>query len=104
MNQIMRPASDAPVVPVARVPIAVRVATMADLPFMDALQKKHSKQLGYFPTKQFEGYIGQGAVLVADGLGYVIAKDRYLKRDEWGSCISCASHPGINASWWGHRS
>ena len=50
-------------------PIAVRVATMADLPWMDALQKKHSKQLGYFPTKQFEGYIEMGAVLIAEEVG-----------------------------------
>ena len=45
-----------------RVPIAIRVATMEDLPFMDALQKKHSKALGYFPRKQFEGYVEQQAV------------------------------------------
>ena len=45
---------------------SIRVATMSDLPFMDALQKKHSKQLGYFPTKQFEGYVEGGNVLIAE--------------------------------------
>ncbi|MGB7159620.1 MAG: hypothetical protein WBD40_16250, partial [Tepidisphaeraceae bacterium] len=46
-------------------PITIRVATMADLPFLDRMQKLHGKALGYFPTKQFEGYIEMGAVLVA---------------------------------------
>ena len=40
---------------------------MGDLPFLDALQKQHCKALGYFPTKQFEGYIDGGHVLVAVG-------------------------------------
>src|SRR5688572_16687997 len=89
--------------------VSIRPATMADVPFMDALQKAHSKQLGYFPTKQFEGYIAQGAVLIAEspspqpsprvpgegeGLGYVIAKDRYLKRDELGVVYQLCVAPG----------
>jgi ribosomal protein S18 acetylase RimI-like enzyme len=72
----------------ARRDVSIRVATMADLPFLDAMQKQHGRALGYFPTKQFEGYIEMGAVLVAhDGaevVGYVISRDRYLKRDELG--------------------
>jgi hypothetical protein len=68
--------------------VSVRVATMADLPFLDAMQKQHGRALGYFPTKQFEGYIEMYAVLVAhDGaehVGYIISRDRYLKRDELG--------------------
>jgi hypothetical protein len=100
-------------VPTPRVPISIRVGTMEDIPFMDSLQKKNSKALGHFPTKQFEGYVAMGAVLVAvsghssrvtcgetsgvEGpasdkgqvtsdtrLGYLISKDRYLKRDELG--------------------
>src|SRR5690242_7534495 len=31
--------------------LSFRLATLADLPALDALQKKHSKALGYFPTK-----------------------------------------------------
>src|SRR5687768_8809198 len=46
--------------------LSIRVATMADLPFLDGLQKKHNRALGYFPTKQFEGYIAMGGVLVAE--------------------------------------
>ena len=53
------------IVPIPRVPVSVRPAAMSDLPFIDALQKQHAKNLGYFPTKQFEGYIEMGAVLMA---------------------------------------
>src|SRR2546430_8454206 len=89
---------------VPRCEINIRPATMADVPFMDGLQKQHGKALGYFPTKQFEGYVEMGGVLIADergmGLqpmlgvedtgckpvprGYIISRDRYLKRDELG--------------------
>ena len=53
-------------VPVPRVGLAVRAGTMADVPFMDALQKKHSGALGWFPAGQFAGYVEQGGVLVAE--------------------------------------
>src|SRR5262245_9223224 len=59
-------ASSELVVPVPRVAIEIRVATLADVPFMDGLQKKYGKALGYFPTKQFEGYVGSGGVLIAE--------------------------------------
>lgn len=100
------------IVPIARTPISVRPATSGDLPFIDALQKQHSKQLGYFRTKQFEEYIAMGAVLIAEepppspsaasggGLGrgkpvgYVISRDRYLKRDELGVIFQLCVTPG----------
>ena len=86
------------VVPTPRRDLSVRAATMADLPFLDALQKKHSKALGYFPTKQFEGYIESGGVLIAhEGptlLGYCISRDRYLKRDELGVIYQLCVVPG----------
>src|SRR5687768_7027754 len=81
---------------VPRGEISFRVGTLADLPFMDRMQKKYAKALGYFPRKQFEGYIEMGAVLVAWAprpcsskdtgeapvpLGYCISRDRYFKRD-----------------------
>ncbi len=107
---------------IARTPIAIRTATMADLPFMDGLQKKHNKALGYFPTKQFEGYVATGGVLVAEAtglptadlrlpnelnvncksplenrqcLGYIISRDRYLKRDELGVIYQLCVVPGF---------
>ena len=103
--------------------LSIRPGTMDDLPFLDSLQKLHTKQVGWMPTKQFEGYINMGAVLVAEGkaedrgsriedsaeasrssalsstlyplsspaqaspaqaLGYIIARDRYFKRDDVG--------------------
>ena len=126
MNDIIARTSSAPIVPVPASPIAIRVATMADLPFMDGLQKRFNRALGYFPTKQFEGYIEMGGVLVAeeagsrqraagseeiaDGasssslptarcplptcLGYVISRDRYLKRDELGVVYQLCVAPG----------
>ncbi|MDQ3440503.1 MAG: GNAT family N-acetyltransferase [Planctomycetota bacterium] len=120
MNEIVSASSSVlrPVQP--RVSIATRVASGADLPFLDELQKKHSKALGYFPTKQFEGYIAMGAVLVAENVsgqlsvvsgedngprttdngprakpvGYVISRDRYLKRDELGVIYQLCVAPG----------
>ncbi len=53
-------------IPIPRVPIAIRPATLDDLPFIDSLQKKHTKQVGWFPTKTIEGKIARGQVLVAE--------------------------------------
>src|SRR5688572_27645728 len=92
--------------------IAVRLATPADIPFMDELQKKHQKMLGFLPRGTIHGKIAAGHVLVAEGtgargqgsanagslssltpdpspltpaatpLGYVISQDRYMGRDD----------------------
>src|SRR3954464_7760298 len=83
--------------PEPRTAITIRPGTMEDIPFMDGLQKLHSKQVGWMPTKQFEGKIKAGHVLVAWAtrpcssgqdtggspvpLGYCIAHDQYFKRD-----------------------
>ena len=76
------------IVPIPKCDVAIRTATLADLPALDALQKPHVKALGYFPTQQFEGYIKMGGVLLAEAngapVGYIISRDRYLKRDELG--------------------
>jgi hypothetical protein len=98
---------------VPRVGIAVRVGTMDDLPLVDRLQKQHSRELGFLPMQALIGKIELGQVLVAevvggcslvvDGpdhgvshqpstinrqptspVGYLIAADRYFKRDEIG--------------------
>ncbi len=86
--------------PRARVEIAVRVATMDDLPFLDSLQKQHSKALGFFPRAQMEGYIENGWVLIAEDaatkqpVGYCASRDRYLKRDELGVIYQLCVVPG----------
>src|SRR5687768_3825800 len=95
------------IVPIPKCEIAIRVATLADLPALDALQKPHVKALGYFPTQQFEGYIKMGGVLVAEvvdgnerlGLGLRLGlrpdeahpnhnPNRNLNRPLLGYCIS----------------
>jgi ribosomal protein S18 acetylase RimI-like enzyme len=107
---IVRHNAQAMPLPAPCVQINIRVATMADLPFLDTLQKKHNRALGYFPTKQFEGYIEMGAVLVAEApsapqllttnsqplaLGYIISRDRYLKRDELGVIYQLCVSPNV---------
>ena len=52
--------------PAPRRPVAVRAGTAGDLPFIDALQRKQSKQVGFMPTAQLEGKIAAGHVLVAE--------------------------------------
>ncbi len=83
--------SSAVALPQPRVgPIAVRVATINDLPFLDGLQKQHNKALGFFPRAQLEGYVENQWILIAEDaatgtpLGYCASRDRYLKRDELG--------------------
>jgi len=95
----------------ARVPVATRVATPDDLPFVDALQKRNGRAVGFFPRQQLAAYVGRGDVLVAEEegrdeggglrderppsslspspssllpLGYCIARDRYGGRDDVG--------------------
>jgi hypothetical protein len=104
MNELVRPSSSLPAPRGGA--IVIDVATMADLPALDALQKQFGRALGYFPTKQFEGYIEMGGVLVARAsrpcmggtpmplLGYVISRDRYLKRDELGVIYQLCVAPG----------
>jgi hypothetical protein len=115
--------SSTAVVPVARVPIAIRLATVADVPFMDRLQRLHTKQVGFFPTAQFEGNIKQGKVLVAEEgvassgqqaagsgegqagvllpavpVGYCIGADRYFKHDDVGIIFQMNVLPGRQRS------
>jgi ribosomal protein S18 acetylase RimI-like enzyme len=120
VNEITETSSITGIVPTPRGgPITTRVATMEDLPFLDQLQKRHSKALGFFPRAQMEGYVRNGWVLVAVGatlvspdaacaseegeaslaptgrrLGYVISRDRYLKRDELGVIYQLCVAPG----------
>ena len=94
-------AAYSPIVP--RVGVAIRPGTITDLAFIDRMQKAHSRALGFLPTKALEGKIKLGHVLVAERseqsgpphpnplpegegvrVGYLIAADRYQKRDEIG--------------------
>src|SRR3954466_5823139 len=57
---------NAPIIPIPRSPVTVRVAVPADLPFIDSLQKLHSKQVGWMPMKSLEQKVAAGQVLVAE--------------------------------------
>ena len=97
---ICAPSVANPALPVPRTPIATRLAEMRDLPFLDDLQKKHSRQLGFFPRAQMEGYVKNQWVLIAEDaatctpLGYCASRDRYLKRDELGVIYQLCVAPG----------
>src|SRR6476659_7994835 len=54
--------------PPPREPVSIRPATADDLPFIDALQKRHAKQVGWMPRQQLEGKIAAGQVVVAEGM------------------------------------
>ena len=46
--------------------ISIRPAVQADVKFIDELQRKHAKMVGWFPTKQIEGNIAKGRILIAE--------------------------------------
>jgi hypothetical protein len=113
------------VLPAPRVNITIRPGTLADVAFMDALQKKTTKQVGWMPTKQFEGKIAAGHVLIAESvdrdscfvacegtdlprttshepratpLGYLIGSDQYFKRDDVGVIYQINVIPEVRRS------
>lgn len=72
-------------------PVRVRDGQTSDLPFIDALQRKHNKAVGWMPTGQLEGHLDKRHVIVAEttdvhpqAVGYCIGVDRYFKREDVG--------------------
>ncbi len=55
--------------PLPQVNITIRAGVLGDVPFMDSLQKLHTRQVGWMPTAQFEGKIRLGHVLIAEQAG-----------------------------------
>jgi hypothetical protein len=90
----------APAVLEPRCALSIRPAEKKrDLPFMDALQKMHTHMVGWFPSKQMEEYIDGGHVLIAEdaqrrAMGYCIAKDHYMGRDDVGIVYQLNVAPG----------
>ena len=76
---------------VPRIETVVRAGTVGDVGFIDRMQKAHSRELGFLPTMALEGKVRLGQVLVAEAggraAGYLIAADRYCRRDEIG-CVT----------------
>ena len=111
--------------PEPRLPISIRVARLdkADLKFIDQLQKKHSKMVGFMPLNQLEKRINSGGVLIAEQtsdevtekrsdevaslshsvtqslshsapVGYCIFADKYFKREDLGIIYHLNITPG----------
>lgn len=83
------PSSALAVVPKPRCPVNVRAAVPEDMGFIDELQKMHSHMVGWMPRKQIEGNIEAERILIAEDhagnpIGYSIARDQYMKRDDVG--------------------
>src|SRR5262245_41769795 len=78
------------IIPIPRIQMSVRPGTMDDLAFIDQLQAKHTKQVGFFPKTALEGKMKLGHFLVAEEngtrIGYLMGNDQYFKRDDVG-CI-----------------
>ena len=125
MSMLVARPEPTPPIPLPSVPVTVRAATAEDLPFIDALQKKHAKQVGWMPRQQLEGKIAAGQVLIAVGAtpaspefegagvgtgdagvaptGYVIASDQYFKRDDVGIIYQMNVVPGHSGRSSGRR-
>ncbi|HEX3357100.1 MAG TPA: GNAT family N-acetyltransferase, partial [Tepidisphaeraceae bacterium] len=105
------------IIPIPQIPISIRTATLDDLPFIDGLQKIHTKQVGFMPTKALEGKIKAGHVLIAETschptpphpdplprgegerVGYCIGNDQYFKRDDVGIIYQMNVVPGRQRS------
>ncbi|MCI0363371.1 MAG: GNAT family N-acetyltransferase [Phycisphaerales bacterium] len=78
--------------------IAIREAELKDVPFIDQLQRKHARMVGWFPTKQIEGNIAKKRILIAEesgsAVGYCISNDRYHKHDDCGIVYQLNVTPG----------
>jgi N-acetylglutamate synthase-like GNAT family acetyltransferase len=69
--------------------VSVRDATLDDVAFIDALQKRHADRVGFMRTSWIEGKIRKREVIVAEDatgerIGYCMGVDRYFKRDDVG--------------------
>jgi hypothetical protein len=85
-------------------PVTVRVA-IADLEFVDALQKLHREQIGFLKTVAIEGKIERGEIIVAEDesgpVGYIMGTDRYHKHVDVGIIYQLNVLPGKQRSFVG---
>ncbi len=66
MSELVMQSSDLAARPLPNVNVTIRPGVMSDVPFVDSLQKMHTKQVGWMPTAQLEGHIAGGNVLIAE--------------------------------------
>ena len=62
MNEII----EARAMPLPTTSVVIRPGTLDDVDFLDALQRKTTRQVGFMPRKQFEGKVAAGHVLIAE--------------------------------------
>ena len=98
MSDLMIQSAQSTAVPLPSVNVTIRAGAMSDVPFLDSLQKLHTKQVGWMPTAQFEGKIKLGHVLIAESdgepVGYCLGSDQYFKRDDVGIIYQMNVMPG----------
>ncbi len=56
------------IIPIPPTAVSIRDAVSGDVPFIDTLQKLHSKQVGFMRTSWIEAKIAKGEVLVAENV------------------------------------
>ncbi len=69
MSDLILQSSQPLALPLPSVNVTTRPGVLSDVPFLDSLQKLHTKQVGWMPTAQFEGTIKLGHVLIAESNG-----------------------------------
>src|SRR5688572_6296551 len=99
MNELMTATSSLAPLPSPRCGVSIRPATLADVPFIDKLRDMHRKSMGFMPLKEIEGKINAGHALIAEEysgmpIGYCIAQDKYMKREEVGIVYALNVLPG----------
>ena len=75
-------------VPSPREEVHIRPGNMGDIEFIDRLQKQYSNQLGFMPMPWLIEKIKANHILIAETgggrVGYIIAQDKYIKREDVG--------------------
>ncbi len=99
MSEIIPASSESKlVVPSPKEELTFRSGNAVDFGFIDELQKRYNQNLGFMPTMWLEGKANAGHILIAqiDGkpVGYIIAQDKYMKREELGIVYQIAVKPG----------
>lgn len=83
---------------ITQCPISIRPAIAGDLAFIDALQRKHSKNVGWMASTILEKKIEKGEIIIAEdggrAIGYCMGQDRYFKRDDVGIIYQMNIEPG----------
>ena len=107
MNDIIRLEPDddrdpcVPVLPAPRLSgvlpgeaISIRAAVLDDFPFIDALQKQHSKAVGFMFAGAIKGHIEKGNVLVAEATQGIGSRESGIGQDKGEDAVA----PGSEAS------